>query len=143
MKIETMPKTTFTICVDLDGVLAQPCRGEYEGIKDPVRGAQKFVARLQGLGRVLLHSCRTNKKVHHDAEKQIVEISRWLDRHDFPAGVLIYVGDGKPVARAYIDDRAVACRPMEKDDGEFFPEFAYDDAVFETEKLLGLIPADE
>ena len=38
-------------------------------------------------------------------------VRRWLDKHQFVYHS-IYRGIGKPLARAYIDDRAVTCRPQ-------------------------------
>ena len=40
-------------------------------------------------------------------------IEKWLNENNLPFKN-IYAGPGKPMAHAYIDDRAVACRPAEQ-----------------------------
>ena len=100
-----------TICVDLDGVLAQ-----YEGwsgleqIGDPVGGAVEFTRRLAKFARVVIHTARVKPGRKTAEVKRIVE--SWLEEHEISYDD-IHVGAGKPGASAYIDDRAVRCRPQE------------------------------
>ncbi|MFZ4763586.1 MAG: hypothetical protein ACOYMN_01430 [Roseimicrobium sp.] len=51
-------------------------------------------------------------EVGRDTSQAATLIAAWLDRHGF-AYHEIYRGQGKPPASAYVDDRAVACRPQE------------------------------
>lgn len=104
-----------TVCVDLDGVLAQ-----YDGWKgvghigDPHDGAVEFTKTLAGMGlSVVVFTTRCKEYTdgtRHDALIGIVK--DWLDRHGFHYDE-IYSGQGKPPAVAYVDDRAVQCRPKE------------------------------
>lgn len=107
-----------SVCVDLDGVLAQ-----YDGWKgvehigDPIPGAVLFTKRLQEIARVVIFTTRTNadpkiSERNESVERLTQRVRLWLDAHGF-AYDEIYVGQGKPLASAYVDDRAVVCRPKE------------------------------
>lgn len=133
------------ICVDLDGTLAQ-----YDGWKglshfgDPFPGAQDFVAKLQKMGTVVIHTTRMDVQLNRDDplfevetrtdERRHQEICRnrawvvikdWLVKHKFPkvGEIEIWLRPGKPIAAAYVDDQAVVCSP---EDGITFKE-ALDD----------------
>jgi len=106
-----------SVCVDLDGVLAQ-----YDGWKgvehigDPIPGAAEFTKRLREIARVVIFTCRTNADPKISGRNESVQmltqrVRLWLDAHGF-AYDEIYVGQGKPLAAAYVDDRAVECRPQ-------------------------------
>lgn len=104
-----------TICVDLDGVLAQ-----YDGWKgvdhigDPIPGAVDFTKELSQLGDVVIFTTRCNPEVNKPSAVHLLvnRVREWLDRHGFEYAD-IYAGTGKPIASAYIDDRAIRCRPQE------------------------------
>jgi len=107
-----------SVAVDLDGVLAQ-----YDGWKgvehigDPIPGAVQFTKQLQEIARVVIFTTRTNADPKISERNESVEmltqrVKLWLDAHGF-AYDEIYVGQGKPLAAAYVDDRAVVCRPRE------------------------------
>jgi hypothetical protein len=57
-----------------------------------------------------------------------VKVVDWLEKHGFPFAD-VYIGQGKPRAAAFIDDRAVACSP------QLNPE-AYADAQKNLRALL-------
>jgi len=106
-----------SVCVDLDGVLAQ-----YDGWKgvehigDPIPGAVQFTKKLQEVARVVIFTTRTNADPAIQERNESVEmltqrVRLWLDAHGF-AYDEIYVGQGKPLAAAYVDDRAVECQPQ-------------------------------
>ncbi len=106
-----------SVCVDLDGVLAQ-----YDGWKgvehigDPIPGAVQFTKKLQEVARVVIFTTRTNADPAIQERNESVEmltqrVRLWLDAHGF-AYDEIYTGQGKPLAAAYVDDRAVECRPQ-------------------------------
>ncbi len=114
------------IAVDVDGVLAQYSGWDgLENIGDPIEGAREFLTTLQEKYRVVIFTTRCNveRNINNipqeekqggtsDPENYLFRVVRgWLDRHSLPYDD-IYVGQGKPIASAIIDDRAVACRPQ-------------------------------
>lgn len=107
-----------TVAVDLDGVLA-----EYDGweglekIGGPVDGARNFLLSLREEGiEVVIHTTRANpdpfnEGINRHAGKNAGDIIRsWLEKHDMHYD-RVFTGEGKPIATAYVDDRAITCRP--------------------------------
>lgn len=145
-----MSERKKTVAVDLDGTISQ--YEEWKGLDhfgDPIKGAREFLAKLSENYEVLIYTTRTCLAIN-DPEKarQAVEanrlhilenaadfiarkIERWLDKHNLPYD-RVYVGQGKPIASAYIDDRAVSCRPQEHC-------HAYQMALLQTDFLAGKI----
>ena len=119
------------VCIDLDATLA-----EYDGwqgvehIGDPIPGAQAFVAAVAEFADVVIFTTRMNADVNkgHEVNRLGYLIQDWLTSHKFPA-VGIWCGQGKPLAAAYVDDRAVICRPMRDD------VYDYDRALAEVRAL--------
>lgn len=113
------PKRKPRICVDLDGVLAQ-----YDGWKgidhigEPIPGAVEFSNMLAKMAEVVVFTSRctveTAEAVNSDLSPSTMRIKvvEWLERHKF-AFDDVYIGQGKPRAAAFIDDRGVTCRPQE------------------------------
>ena len=103
-----------TVAVDVDGVLAQ-----YDGWKgvdhigDPIPGAVAFTHTLSEHFDVLIFTTRCCEEVNQPEKAHLLRnrLVKWLDQHDF-AYADVWVGQGKPIAVAYIDDRAVVCRPQ-------------------------------
>ena len=142
----TKTVTKKTVAVDLDGVLAK-----YDGwrgvghIGDPIQGAQDFLNKLQRLGfEVLIFTTRCHPDVNvvpaefhpesRDREsmwkshlRRIVEV--WLEKFQMPHD-RVYQGVGKPIATAYVDDRAVVCRPQEE-------MSAFETALAKVQELRG------
>ena len=122
------------ICVDLDGVLA-----EYNGWKgydhfgDPLPGAVEFTKKLSELGRVVIFTTRAcplqNEATPQELKKKI---ETWLQKHGFHFDS-VYIGVGKPPAAAYIDDRAVQCRPQIQRWG---PQTEFRFAAAEVKRLI-------
>lgn len=120
-----------TVCIDLDATLA-----EYDGwqgvehIGDPIPGSQAFVAAVSEFADVVVFTTRMNTDVNkgYDVNRLGYLIQDWLTSHKFPA-VGIWCGQGKPLAAAYVDDRAVICRPMRDD------QYDYDRALAEVRAL--------
>ena len=118
------------ICVDVDGVLA-----EYDGFRgidtigEPLPGAVAFTKRLLKIADVMIYTTRASSYENKGyTENDLVQqLRNWLDRYGF-AYTSIYAGQGKPRASAYIDDRAVSCRPQHDD-------AAYDNAMSQAERL--------
>jgi hypothetical protein len=104
-----------TVAVDLDGVLAR-----YEGYKgalvigEPLPGAVDFVKELLTFADVVVHTSRVSpdEQANGAGFAQAGSIIRdWLKRHGFPE-VRVWDQWGKPIASAYVDDRAVLCQPQ-------------------------------
>lgn len=120
-----------TVCIDLDATLAQYDRWRgVEHIGDPIPGAQAFVAAVNEFADVVIFTTRMNAEVNssHSVCDLGQRIHDWLASHKFPS-VGIWCGQGKPLAAAYVDDRAVICRPMRDD------VYDYDRALAEVRAL--------
>lgn len=121
-----------TVAVDLDGVLAR--YKEWEGIKvfgKSVPGARGFLQALKNMGlRVVIHTVRCNPESAGggDPEALAAWVEGWLRRRALPYDE-IFIGVGKPLAAAYIDDRAVICQPQKFD-------FAYELALRRVRELV-------
>ncbi|GAB6165611.1 hypothetical protein JCM19992_16110 [Thermostilla marina] len=122
-----------TIAVDLDGVLARydRWRGPLH-FGAPIEGAREFLAALRRLGRVLIYTTRTSAEANGGTSvvELVDRVRGWLDDHELPYDA-IHAGGGKPIAAAYVDDRAVVCRPQEYGRAAF--EAALDRVAFLTE----------
>jgi len=122
-----------TVCVDLDGVLAQNIGAtSLAEIGDPVDGAVEFTRELSQIANVVILTSRLSqdegKVASAEYRKAVVRIEDWLNEHGF-AFERVHTGQGKPPASAYIDDRGVSCKPM--DDGIA----AFKEALEQTERL--------
>ena len=108
-----------TVCVDLDGVLAK-----YDGwvaadvIGEPIEGAVEFVKWLLDRYEVVLYTARLSDE-HRERDRNIalVAIYKWLSDNGLD-DVEVWQWKGKPVASAYVDDRAVYCAPQRLNDDE-------------------------
>ena len=98
------------IAVDLDNTLAH--YGKDYAIGDPIEGAKEFLEKLSDLGEIVIHTCRCSKEVTgQNPELASNMVRKWLDKHEMKYDH-IYTGQGKVHAHAYVDDRAVSCRPI-------------------------------
>lgn len=121
------PPLKPAVAIGLDGVLAR--YDGWQGIRhigDPLPGALEFVRRLCERYTVIVHTTRCATGLNYcevplerrssfdGAGDYLVALVRaWLARHGFPAELHVWAMPGKPLAIAYIDDRAVCCRPQE------------------------------
>lgn len=108
----------YTICVDLDGVLAalpRPWRGcEYIGSpvkKNIKRINNEYIKRGIGKTRIIIHTARITS---WDETKILTDIYgvvySWLRKNKVTFDT-IWTGPGKPFADEYWDDRAVKIKP--------------------------------
>jgi len=105
----------MTVCVDLDGVLCSRlyASGKHE-FGEPIDGALEFTRELSQTARIIIYSARLGSggSSATDQTRLADDIGRWLDSHGF-AYDEICTDRAKPIAKAYVDDRAVPCRPEE------------------------------
>ncbi|MFN0279330.1 MAG: TOTE conflict system archaeo-eukaryotic primase domain-containing protein [Pyrinomonadaceae bacterium] len=108
------------VCLDLDGVLAQydKWRG-VEHIGDPISGALKFTKDLAKIAEIVVFTSRCAQDIAENSRitpgQLRIHVIEWLEKHKFPYSD-VYVGQGKPRAAAFIDDRAVSCSPQNDKD---------------------------
>ncbi len=124
-----------TIAVDLDGTLAE--YKKWIGVKvigKPLPGAKEFLEELHRRGyRILIYTARTagrnkGKDGKYTQEDLNAIVENWFKKHDMPYDA-IHFGDSKPAASAFIDDRAVECRPQEN-------AKAYEEALADMERVV-------
>lgn len=106
------------VCVDLDGVLAK-----YDGWKGvekigaPLPGALEFMQSLAEIAEIIIFTSRcsvdkgqrqTGRTSPGQAKIRVID---WLEKNKFPF-TDVYVGQGKPLASVFIDDRGINCSPQ-------------------------------
>ena len=109
-----------TICVDLDGVLADRTytKGKTD-IGEPIDGAVDFTHELAEFSEILILTSRFSEmKTAPEIEKMEKSIRQWLDKHKF-SYTEIWTKSAKPPAQAYIDDHGVYCCPSKEGIGAF------------------------
>ena len=129
------PKRRPRVCLDLDGVLARydGWRGP-EHIGTPLPGALEFAWSLAEFADIIIFTSRCSQDgaaengSRSDPRKMKIKIIDWLERYKFPYRD-VYVGQGKPRAAAFIDDRAVHCSPQTN-------KGAYREALVSTKAVL-------
>jgi hydroxymethylpyrimidine pyrophosphatase-like HAD family hydrolase len=103
------------VAIDLDGTLAE-WSGDARQCGEWIPGAKEALRELIAQGhRPIIHTCRA----HWEYGGGYEEIERFLDAAGFVSVLLwtreapmrgtvgIWMGEGKPIASAYVDDRAV------------------------------------
>jgi hypothetical protein len=131
-KTKTAP-TRSRVCVDLDGVLAK--YDKWRGIDhfgSPVPGSLEFMKKLAKFADITVFTSRCAQDVLEGSTllpgQLRVRVIAWLEEHGFPY-TDVYIGQGKPRAAAFIDDRAVHCSPQ-KD------KKAFEEALKKTRALV-------
>ena len=71
---------------------------------------------MNEIADIIIFTSRTSKETGEYEQtgtpgQRRVKIIQWLEKHDIPYAD-VYIGQGKPRASAFVDDRAVACSPM-------------------------------
>lgn len=105
-----------SVCVDLDGTLAYYTSWKsMEGrIGKPRPGAREFLENLWKETKVIIFTARLSEDYNNSYTCEMIKT--WLDEHNMMWDE-IYIGRGKPVCEAFVDDRAVAIpkNPIETD----------------------------
>ena len=109
------------VCVDLDGVLAS--RVEGSAIGPPIDGAVEFTRDLATRADIIIFTARfattTGKpRSAEQVSKLEQRIIKWLDVHGFSYHS-VNTAHAKPIASAYVDDRAISCQPLKMGMAEF------------------------
>ena len=97
------------IIVDFDGTIADFA---YPDFGAPKKGAKEVLQKIKDKGfRIHILSCRTSREVNNypiDRTDQVRKMKRYLEEHKIPYDEIL--NEYKPVAHAYIDDRAIGFR---------------------------------
>lgn len=137
VKRSTISKRKPRVCLDLDGVLAR-----YEGWKGsehigtPLPGALDFATSLAEFADIVIFTSRCSQDTAAESSRTIdpakmrIRIIDWLEKYKIPY-VDVYVGQGKPRASAFIDDRAVPCSPQTV-------KGAFESALKQTREVIGI-----
>lgn len=96
-----------SVCVDLDGTLLYYTnwKGMDGRLGKPRPGAREFLINIRKFARVIIFTARLAEK--NISTKTLSQIESWLAQHNLPYDE-IYTGKGKPVAEAFVDDRAIS-----------------------------------
>ena len=88
------------LAVDFDGVIHRYSRGFQDGsiYDEPMPGAKAALARLKKKWWVYIYTTRASNKAGRFA------VEAWLQKHDLAFDEVV---SHKPIAFAYIDDRAI------------------------------------
>jgi capsule biosynthesis phosphatase len=110
-----------TICVDLDGVVANfKTEGQTYADVQPLPGAVEKMRLLKAHGhRIILYSARHMKTCQGNVGLVLARVGGitldWLKRHEVPYDEIYF---GKPWADVYIDDNAFRFRSWEEIAGD-------------------------
>ena len=136
-KRSTTKKRKPRVCLDLDGVLAR-----YEGWKGsdhigaPLPGALDFATALAQFADIVIFTSRCSQDTSVESNRVVdparmrIRIIDWLEKFKIPY-IDVYVGQGKPRAAAFIDDRAVVCSPQNDKN-------AFKNALKKTREVIGV-----
>ena len=102
-----------TIAVDLDGTIARYTSWKgIHNIGEPIVGARDFLQKLSEFANILIYTTRSNAEVNKLYISELKEILvNYLNSYNLKYDD-IWVGQGKPVCAAIVDDRAISCRPQ-------------------------------
>ena len=71
----------------------------------PRPGARDFLINIGKFARIIIFTSRLSENFIDDGT--LYQIESWLSIHDLPYDE-IYTGKGKPIAEAFVDDRAIS-----------------------------------
>ncbi len=92
------------IAVDFDGTICEHAFPECGELKP---GAKKVLDLLSKQFDIVISSCRTSKMFEHEGGKYVREMIRFLKEHEIPYSRIDGGDEGKIVADAYVDDKAI------------------------------------
>lgn len=115
-----------TVTIDFDGTIHTYKNG-WKGLgvlDEPIPGAVEFVNKLYEDYKIVIWTCRLDYQGN---------VTRWLQKHGFKYDELLTEEKATPKVKAvaYVDDRAVTCRPQENVN-------AYAEAINQIERLNNL-----
>jgi len=95
-----------TIVIDFDGTV---CKFAFPGVGPPEPNVKEALTKLKELGyKICIHSVRTATYWGGDREHHIQVIEKYMKENELPYDeILIDKSMDKPIAVAYIDDRAI------------------------------------
>jgi histidinol phosphatase-like enzyme len=131
-----MNKRNRIIAVDFDGVIAK--YSGWQGVnkyEEPIPGAREFLNELKNNGFYIMIftqrmslADKKNFRSEKDRGVAIESLRAYLTAYNLPFDE-IWTQNGKPPADAFVDDRAVECRPQ-------FSPTAYNDALNNIHKIM-------
>ena len=105
-----------SVCVDLDGTLLYYTnwKGMDGRLGKPRPGARQFLINIGQFARVVIFTARLAEA--NRMPGTYGQIALWLQNNNLPYNE-IYMGQGKPMAEAFVDDRAISIpkNPVESD----------------------------
>lgn len=126
-----------SVAIDFDGTITTYTGWRGWNVFDkPVDGIREFLQSLVDRGyTITIHTARITVGMSDKQCMDVVEaLEAYMQEHDLPFDN-VHVGPGKPIAVAYVDDRAVSLRPMSYvADKEFSNAL---EAIDELESLRG------
>lgn len=101
----------MTIAIDLDGVILEYVE-PWTGIRhfgDPIPGAAESIQKLKDLGyTIAIYTTRNNAMANHNAGYDALELTSMVQSELDKGGIPYdFISLFKPLARYYIDDRAI------------------------------------
>ena len=133
-----MSKRPYKVCVDLDRTLLRYDKNMAPDNQfgEPFPGAVAAMKSMMAKGyEVYIYTCRTNPRVCPDLPVFLEALEQHLAKWDIPY-TAIYVEAGKPIADAYIDDKAVPCVPELDDTIEGLDGRTWSDTLENLEIVL-------
>jgi hypothetical protein len=135
-------KLPKTVCVDFDGTIT--IANKHPSIGAPNHLFIEKLKKIKSQGfKIIISSCRWSTALQPEgkAAQAKKEAEEWLKENDIPYDELW--ADNKPLAMAYIDDRALNVRDMDNFDERFnLLEKAVDPQPFEYSCLMADMPKE-
>lgn len=96
----------YTVCIDFDGTIVDH---EFPEIGNLKPGAKEAIERIIERYDVVISSCRSSNmfKNERNYRDHVQEMKEFLEKNEIPFTRIDMGDEGKVVAIAYIDDRAV------------------------------------
>jgi hypothetical protein len=101
-----------TVCVDFDGVIVKHDWRGVDYFAEILPGAKDFLENLSKKYEVVIFTCRCTESINGIEKKNLLvnRVRQFLEDNELPYD-RIWAEQGKPIAKAYIDDRGISCRP--------------------------------